>query len=566
MRSSQKTAGWAKIKLSVWGINILTFILFDFPTPLATKISPMKKLAVFALSALFGLPAFSETYYFDAALLRTDGVDVNFSDSLKYWFVQDGEGYAAASALPDLSDSSNSYIFTNLTPSTGTGTYKLILDQNVNAASIQLGQTGGSQDIYFQLDAGQSCESIVLGEFQNLTWTALFYGAKGEPSNTTLTVNGDASGTGNLFGKTNYGDFNFKKITVTGTLTVQNQGYNYAAYNAYGVEGHSISNPDAIFNVIVSRWGQGYFGYGTPGDSGGTVIAEDSFSWINAIVDNGSYEGLVHRVSLRYGGSETSTGTWTNVFTNDGSREQNAVSSGSITQLNANAKLALVMRSSTLNEDGATFTYLNYSQSFTGEDMSFTGGVTMISGGLYLNYSATGADASHGDLNLARAEGAQAATFGNSNGAVGGTFAFSNLVVSDGGGTIAVRMDFGDEGGLVCDTLSFSGKAEGAGTVVIDLRTVNGGEMIDEYVDFLIANDAKLKVISWNEAADAGIVFTTTDGYLVCDYDGELYRFTALNEADGLYIAYVAVPEPAQLAAILAIAAIAFAAYKRRRK
>ena len=532
----------------------------------------MKKLVAFALSALFGLPAFSETYYFDAALLHADGVNVNFSDSLKYWFVQDGDGYVAASALPDLSDSSNSYIFTNLTTPSGTGTYKLILDQNVNAASIQLGQTSGNQDIYFRLETGQSCESIVLGEFQNLTWSALFCGTMNEPSNTALTINGDARGIGNLFGKTNYGNFNFKKITVTGTLTIGNQGDNYAAYNAYGVEGHSISNPDAIFNVIVSNWGEGYFSYGTSGNGGGTATTEDSFSWINAIVDNGSHEGLVHRVSLLYGGAETSTGTWTNVFTNDGSRAhdgsraQNAVSSGSITQVNANAKLALVMRSSTLNEDGVTFTYLNYSQSFTGEDMSFTGGVTMISGGLYLNYSATGADASHGDLNLARAEGAQAATFGNSNGAVGGTFAFSNLVVSDGGGTIAVRMDFGDEGGLVCDTLSFSGKAEGAGTVVIDLRTVNGGEIIDEYVNFLIDNDAKLKVISWSEAADAGIVFTTTDGYLVYDYYGELYRFTALNEADGLYIAYVAVPEPAQLAAILAIAAIAFAAYKRRRK
>lgn len=519
----------------------------------------MKKLASFALSALFWLPAFSETYYFDTGLFRNDGADINFSDSLKYWFVQDGEGYVAASALPDLLDSSNSYIFSNLTTPSGSGTRVLYLDQNVNAASIQL------QNEYFNLSATQGCENIVLGGFTNSTWANLFYGSKNEPSNVVVTINGDARGTGNLLGKVNYGDHNFKKITVTGTLTVQNQGNNYASYNAYGVENHSVSNPDAIFNVVVSQWGNAYFGYGNAGGGGGTATVEDSFSWINAIVDNGSYNELTHRVSLRYAGIDTSTATWTNVFTNDGVRAQDAVSSGSIIQVNANAKLALVMRSSTPNADGETFTYLNYSQSFTGEEMAFTGGVTMISGGLYLNYSATGADVSHGDLNLARADGAQAATFGNSNGVVGGTFAFTNLKVSDGGGTIAVRMDYADEGGIVCDTLSFSGKAEGSGTVVIDLRTVNGGSMVDEYVDFLIENGAKLKVISWSEAAESGIAFVATDDYKVYDYYGELYYFTALNEADGLYITYT-VPEPAEWAAILGIAAIAFAARKRRRK
>ena len=62
-----------------------------------------------------------------------------------------------------------------------------------------------------------------------------------------------------------------------------------------------------------------------------------------------------------------------------------------------------------------------------------------------------------------------------------------------------------------------------------------------------------------------GSTLTTTGDYLVYDYYGELYYFTAQNAADGLYITYT-VPEPAEWAAMLGFAAIAFSAYKRRRK
>ncbi|PWM32497.1 MAG: hypothetical protein DBX55_01035, partial [Verrucomicrobia bacterium] len=86
------------------------------------------------------------------------------------------------------------------------------------------------------------------------------------------------------------------------------------------------------------------------------------------------------------------------------------------------------------------------------------------------------------------------------------------------------------------------------------------------YIDFMIANDVELKIISWESAADANIIFAATDGYKVYNYNGEDYLFTAKNLADGLYVSYVAVPEPAEWAAILGLAAIALVVRKRRRK
>ncbi|PWM30093.1 MAG: hypothetical protein DBX55_05370, partial [Verrucomicrobia bacterium] len=44
------------------------------------------------------------------------------------------------------------------------------------------------------------------------------------------------------------------------------------------------------------------------------------------------------------------------------------------------------------------------------------------------------------------------------------------------------------------------------------------------------------------------------------------YLFTAKNLADGLYVSYVAVPEPVEWAAILGLAAIALVVHRRRRK
>lgn len=192
----------------------------------------------------------------------------------------------------------------------------------------------------------------------------------------------------------------------------------------------------------------------------------------------------------------------------------------------------------------------------------------MISGGLFLNYSATGAERTHGNLKLRKAEGAQSAVFGNGAAVVGGTFVFTDLEVSDGGGTIRVRLDINDDGSdIVLDTLTFTGKAVGGGEVTISLTNYDGNDPYD-YLAYLITDDVAAngrKIISWSEAAEQGITFTT-DLYKTFEYDGIQYIFEAYNGADGLYIGYVQVPEPAEWAAALGVLALAAAALRRRRR
>ncbi len=138
---------------------------------------------------------------------------------------------------------------------------------------------------------------------------------------------------------------------------------------------------------------------------------------------------------------------------------------------------------------------------------------------------------------------------------------FSALEVSDGGGTIQVRLDKNDDGGLICDTLAFSEGATGSGTVVLELKNFNGNNP-DDFIDLMIENEASLKVISWSQAAEAGINFTTTDDYLVYNYYGTDYYFTVTNAADGLYISYQ-IPEPGLAAAIFGGLAAALAVGRR---
>ena len=232
------------------------------------------------------------------------------------------------------------------------------------------------------------------------------------------------------------------------------------------------------------------------------------------------------------------------------------------------SNLGLVMMSATYADDNSIIEYKNYSQSFGGNYMLLEHGVTMISGGLFLNYAATNTSATHGNLKLAKAAGAQAATFGNSTSTVGGNFVFTDLEVSDGGGTIRVRLGMDDsDTNLVFDTLTFTGKATGSGEVIISLTNFNGGDPYD-YLSYLITDDVATngkKVISWSGAAESGINFTT-DLYKTFEYEGVQYVFDTYNGADGLYIGYVQVPEPAEIAAIFGALALAAAAYRRKKR
>ena len=120
---------------------------------------------------------------------------------------------------------------------------------------------------------------------------------------------------------------------------------------------------------------------------------------------------------------------------------------------------------------------------------------------------------------------------------------------------------------LVFDTLTFTGKATGSGEVIISLTNFNG-DAPNDYLAYLITDDVATngkKVISWSEAAESGINFTT-DLYKTFEYEGVQYVFDTYNGANGLYIGYVQVPEPAEIAAIFGGLALAVSFIRRRKR
>ena len=545
----------------------------------------MKDKKIFSRSALLPAMLFflfagahsaqSAEYYFDLAAFNSLGTQINLSQSLSYtdsetgqtryfWF-SDADMANPLEALPDFSNPENSYVFTSdETYAAGT----IIIDTDLNAARIYSADV--NKNVSFR--AASSDTKINIGTVDH--GNSYDMGFKGRDTSATVE-NVSANGNGIFY----FGNCEnpIKSFEVTGTFFARGHGQNgyWVSMYATGVENHGIDNPDGKINIltntnVVDPVSQKMLTYGLSSSWFPTRanINETSYVRINSIMG---------QAGLWVGGATTSTGKLTVILA---ATDTFSETSGNIWEgyysytdgehiysyKDGGAQLAFVMRSS-VELEGGGYQYLNNTQSFTGEQLFFTGGVQMISGTLLMNYKAanSGEGRSHGNLVLSKAAGAEAATFGNNSATVGGTFVFTNLEVSDGGGAIRVRLDYNeDTTGLVCDTLTFNGSATGSGTVLIDLSAIGGNP--DDYIDFMIANDLELKIISWESAADENIIFAATDGYKVYNYNGEDYIFTAKNLADGLYVSYVVVPEPAQWAAMLGLAAIAFAVYKRRRR
>ena len=548
---------------------------------ISQMLSPMKISRVSPLLSAFLLPALlplaapqsarATDYYFDLVAFNYFGSQINLSKSLSYtdsetgqtryfWF-SDADMANPLTSLPDFSDPANNYIF-NSNESYSSGT--IIIDTDLNAAQIY----SSGQDKNFLMQAASSDININIANLRH--GTVFNFGFRG--ANTSVTagevpIGGNGITTFGVSGKP------IKSFDVTGTFYVSTHstGTFFSTICANGVENHGIDNPDGKINVLASasseiNKGMLYYGSATTSAHLNSAVNETSYVRINS---------MKGQSGLLVGGNASSTGKLTVILA---ATDTFSETSGSIWEghyapdtttysyKDGGAQLALVMRSS-VELEGGGYQYLNNTQSLTGEQIFFTGGVQMISGTLLVNYKAanSGESRSHGNLTLSKAAGAEATTFGNNSLTVGGNFVFTNLEVSDGGGTIRVRLNYNEDNtGLVCDTLTFNGSATGSGTVLIDLSAIGGNP--DDYIDFMIENDIELKIISWESAADENITFAATDGYKVHNYKGEDYIFTAKNLADGLYVSYVVVPEPAQWAAMLGFAAIAFAVYKRRRK
>ena len=502
----------------------------------------------------------AETYYYDTVQyklsdatnisIQTLTVEVN-GETQYLWYTLDSEGNRVnCTEFPTFTAEDN-IVFVHCDNNIGENNKKVYLDVDINVASVEYSMT------YTTLVSSNGSTLTTTGDFI-LDSYMYYYGAGNVKIGGNLSIN--CASMGSPDARRGILD----SLWVEGVTTIRGATNNRPSLYV-GTGNGSIDNPDSVFKggitaTAVQNQTENYMYDGSPltCGMGGTdtgVIDRNVYSWVN---------GASGTIAFMVNSTAASTGSWTIVFTNNAG---DASSSSSLYQTETSgAKMSIVMRSMEFDNEKNITGYRDYSQSFTGSEFSFTGGVALLSGGLYLNYGAeTASSVNHGNLKLARESGASSARFGNS-GAAGGNFLFTDMEVSDGGGTIVVKIDYADnETGMACDTLTLSGSAKGEGTVIIDLKNFNGNNP-DDFIDIMIENGAKLKVISWAEAAEEGIAFTTTDDYKLYDYYGEWYRFVAENAADGLYVSYVAVPEPAELAAMFGLAAIAFAVYKRKRK
>ena len=252
-------------------------------------------------------------------------------------------------------------------------------------------------------------------------------------------------------------------------------------------------------------------------------------------------------------------------------------------------KLALVMKGTDAG-----------SQEFTSDYLTFHGGVTVISGALRLNFAqnfnyysynrdndkkvfvtimtaeggSTRTTFSHGDLDMRGGE------FSSISGTGGyGAFRFTNIVYT--GGTIKLRLDSEANKDMI-DLTSYYVKVEdstGDSTVVsyekVEGGTISKAEGADkvkfDFGDNLawltgLEEDASgTKVISWDAENITELVANDFAANLYDD-GSQVYEALFTVADDGLYVKYVVVPEPGEVALLIGALSLGFAAYIRRRR
>ena len=235
------------------------------------------------------------------------------------------------------------------------------------------------------------------------------------------------------------------------------------------------------------------------------------------------------------------------------------------------------------------------SQEFTSNNLLFFGGVKAISGTIKMNFNqgvsnytyktpdglavkfysdAAGQNLttfSHGDLELS------GGTFASASGSsTYGSFRFTNIKYESG--TITLRL----ESATQMDSLDISGYYSQTGDEA--LVRIDGGTLtregsskitfqfegdltwlIDDGTGSFDINDGNgAKIVSWDSGKGSALA---SDDFAANNFEssGDMYKayFEVLD--DGLYVKYVAVPEPAEIAAMLGAIALGFAVCRRRK-
>ena len=459
--------------------------------------------------------------------------------------------------------------------------------------TIHIGDEGLSTDIALKVDSDIALAGISLAGDQKIS-------ISGDSTNTNkLTVTGDIIST-----TSKDIDFNNLDLTVTGTLQ--------------GGTGHlNMNNMSSVdINVLTSLDtvnGQRYYVSAASGDSAsidnptvkiGQILHGDGFYFNNVNTDRDLYYSIgntdVSLTSMQTTGSSTLT-TYLILTPQDTSREY-STKYGLRSNLPNNdnwTTLKIIMKGA----DGAVQNIGNPTWT-TSNNTWANGGIEVISGTLNINfaqppegyawdniafYTNTAASGgvqttfSHGDLTMI---GGTFGSYAERDDGCYGSFRFTNIVYS--GGKIRLRLICDNDGNISQDSIDLTGyyrrdstdpenlieeyiaggtiriEQEGA-KVSFDLGSFSELAWLIDYEDGEFAYGDGAKIVSWDAVNKPGL--TESDFYanrIESSGDEYMAKFT-LND-DGLYVKYIAVPEPAEWAAIFGIFALAFAYIRRRGK
>ncbi|PWM29034.1 MAG: hypothetical protein DBX55_08145 [Verrucomicrobia bacterium] len=483
-----------------------------------------KCVSLLGVLSLAAPSAFSTDYYLNGDI-RQLHADIAWEDTSGYWYLSNGTS-DPYDGVPEISSSDN-LIFDYIGEAYGGGGNggNIILSSDLNVNSLR-------NNIAVGISAQTEVNVNISGDLSMIRYVNAFSGA------INLTAANVHVSQGAFFGGLGTSGLGIsisaiKSLNVTGVFsTSSSAGQQPAVFYANGVENHGIDNADANINILTGtlEGTSGALFYGASDTQSTRTIAQDGFLSVNRVTGT---------ASIGIAGNSSSTGVLTAVF----KTTVDSISTGGFYETGAGkSKIALVSKGV-------------FSQSFEGATMQFTGGVRMIGGGLFLNY-ADDSGVSHGRLSFEKDNSFAIASFGNSNESVGGTFVFDDIDVSSGG-ELVVR--FSDRATFDSISLS-SGGIGGTGTLVIDFGTANAEDLAK-----LISGSAEegIRIVSWEagNACSANVAAAVS----LFEYEGAEYVFRSASADDGLYVAYVAVPEPAFAAAILGALSAAFAMRGRRR-
>ncbi len=484
------------------------------------------------------------TFYSDSGFQNEVEVDISqltLADSL----------YIDGVAVENSGTSSTLYLGSNLT----VGNLNFIIDE-----------PSDTQQVIFRTTPGVSMDAVLTVNNISSDLRLTFAGLMSVVVNGSVSMYPDSRYTSS-FGHPDYDPLN--SITINGSLDAvklsflvafsKDSARRDAAYDA----SYFDSSDTSISGLLTLRENTTYY----TAVRATNMYAKNVYMKVGAISGSNSFavnarnaydasgggavsRGFASTLNLMITGTSATEGVSGGVSTLSGNIDTTDTISAQDTQYtNDLSDLRIVMNSA----DGTL------TQVLSGNTLKFSGGIDIHSGTLLVNYGENSGK-SHGALTLDKTN--NTAAFGNSS-EVCGTFSFTEIKVVNGG-TIKVQFNGSEwNSDLVYDVIALTeGGVSGAGTVVIDF-----GSTEDPFLANLVFEDVGqgmgAKIISWEEGNSSSATFVAEKSLI--EDGGELYAFRAYSGTDGLYVGYVQVPEPGQLAVMLGAAALGFAAWRRRR-